>query len=344
MKKLLTYILSSLILFTINAQTQDQIFIEYLKANFKNFENKLKKNDGVFIDSKIVTLIIDADGRLVEGTSLPTVLKESNQYRYRVILLTSKGDSAKYTYKIDGKEYNPANEFIVLNTKQSVTGSTDEKAARTANVKMLSSDTSDVFSEKVFFEVKKNDSTLFKWDIKLLGTTNTHVAIMGGYFHSGLKNPTNIVKVPVFDSNNSDSTLIGDFTNHQRKLSVMAVFYPWQRSSDYEWKKLKLHERFSFGFGIGLDEDLFDDLFAGINLEFAKGGYVSGGVHCGKHNVLAIKSNFDFGNDTWNQPFDNSLIKEEWNISYYLGVIIDFRVITSMIGTRDKLNNGSSED
>ncbi len=343
MKKTTIFILWSLLLTQLSAaQDFDSLAFKRLEVEYKGLKKKIQKNNGVFIDGKVVYIVMDSNGDQIEGIDWPTALRESKQYRYRVVVVTDKSDKATYKVKIDGKEYNPAADFTVVNTAKIDTGRVDFTAeGRGQELIVIESELSEVFSEKVFIEVKKTqgkkDTTIRKWDIKLLGGRTYHVAIMGGYFHSGLNNPTKIVKAPLFNS--TDSTLIGDFTNHQRKLAVMAVFYPWQRNSDYQWKNLKFYERFSFGFGIGLDENPFDDLFGGINLEFARGGYISAGVHCGKHNVLATKPEFDYGNDIWNQPFDNSLIKEEWGLSYYIGVTIDFRVITSMIGTRDKLNN-----
>jgi len=344
MKKLIVLIAicTSILNFSI-AQNIDQAYIDFLKTKFKNFEKKMKKNDGVFIDDRIVYIVIDSSGKGVEGTSFPTVLKESSQYKFAIILLTVDGDDSNYEFKIDGKEYNPANEFNILQTYQDDTDDiTVEFAGTTQNIIMKVSDTSDVYSEKVFFEVTKNDATLFKWDTKLTSVKEYSVAIMGGYFYSTLNNPTNVTSF-VFDSG-TDSTLVGDFTDNQRKITVMAIFYPWGRKSDYRWSKLKWYEYASVGFGIGVDEDLFQDLFLGLNLEFAKGGYLSGGIHLGKHNVLSNRSDFDYGTDIWNREFDNSLMREQWDIGYYVGVTIDFRVIAQMIGARDRLSENNDKD
>ena len=344
MKKLLLFLVfANLGIIALNAQTIEQIYLEAIKSKFPKFEKSIKKNNGVFIDGKIVTLIINSNGNMIDGTISPTVLKESDQYRYRLVLLTTKDDDTDYEIKISGKEYNPQNEFTVVHTDK--VDDTEKVAKITDIVKIYSSDTSDVFSEKVFFKVKKklddNSTDVFNWEIKLTSSSSHHAAIMGGYFHTFLNNPSNIIKAPL--SNLSDSTLIGDFTNYQRKVTIMAVFYPWERPSDYKWKELKPYERFSVGFGIGLDEDLFDDIFLGLNFEFARGGFISGGVHYGKHNVLATNSDFDYGTDVWNGTFENSFIKEEWVPTYYIGVIIDLRVISSLIITRDNLNKNKED-
>ncbi len=308
--------------------------LEVLSKKFSNLERILKKHDGVLIDDKIVYLAIDGKGKRIEGTSFPTVLPESKKYRYAILIVDRIENAKEFKFKIDGKEYNPSNSLSIFvpEDRSGELGIAQDSLALT----ILSSDTSDVFSEKVGFEVVRGEDQIFSWEIELTGERSYHVAIMAGYFHSSLNNPTNLTSFVL--NNGVDSTLIGDFTEHQRKLSVMAVFYPWQRSEDYYWSKLKWYEYLSVGFGFGLDEDLFDDLFLGLNLEFAKGGYLSAGIHCGRHNVLANNPDFNYGNDLWNRPFDNSLIKEEWDVGYYLGVVIDLRVVSSLIGTRDRLN------
>ena len=119
----------------------------------------------------------------------------------------------------------------------------------------------------------------------------------------------------------------------------MAVFYPFKRQVGYD----RNQDLFSIGFGVGLNAELFQDLFLGLNLEFAQGGHFSAGVHYGKHNVLANRPGFKYGKDTWNRPFDNSLINQQWDLGFYAGIVIDLRVVSSMIGIRNKFSDSEAK-
>ncbi|MCE7990979.1 MAG: hypothetical protein HEP71_03330 [Roseivirga sp.] len=353
MKKLALSIALCLITFCLTAQNGTKAegpgpikakeIIDYLETQFPGFKENVKRNNGLFIDGNIISIIMNHNGFRITGLKWPKSLKQSKKYTYRVLVVTPKDDSSIFAYKIQGPAYNPDDGFNILNTGQelSIVAASVEESGQFS---LQQSPVSPPFSDQVKIQVMKDGTEIFKRVI-VLEKKRYQVAIMGGYFYSTLNNPTGLTRhvmqparpVP---SVTPDTTLIGDFTKDQRKLTVMAVFHPIKRQSGFAHKKGHL----SLGFGIGLDEDLFQDLFLGVNFEFAQGAHLAAGAHYGKHNVLANRPGFKYGKDPWNQPFDNALINQQWDLGFYAGVVIDLRVVSSMIGIRNKFSNSEDND
>lgn len=321
--------------------------LDFLEARFPGFRANIKQNNGLYIDGDVLHIIINHKGQRIGGLRRPHTLKESKQYKFKLLIVTPKDlNTTSFKYEISGPAYDPDNGFNILNTGEALPTQETMPVAdeRDTGLTLQTSQIEGPFSDQVKIQVSKDDSVIFGRTV-ILTKIQFQVAIMGGYFYSTLNNPTNLTRhvlqparpVPTVQP---DTTLIGDFTGDQRKLTVMAVFYPVRRQKGYVHKQGHL----SLGFGIGLDEDLFQDLFLGINFEFAEGAHLSSGLHYGRHNVLANRPGFKYGKDPWNRPFDNSLINQQWDLGVYAGVVIDLRVVSSMIGIRNKFSNEEANE
>ncbi|MDJ1484226.1 hypothetical protein QNI16_27255 [Cytophagaceae bacterium YF14B1] len=170
-----------------------------------------------------------------------------------------------------------------------------------------------------------------------------HVSLQGGFYYSTLNNPSNVNLIPK-PGNPGDSTLIGDHTKSQRMLTLTAIFYPTPRNRNYRYKDLSFKEKWSICFGTAISQNLFNDLFLGLNYEFAKGGNFSAGVHYGEHKALAGYDNFTYGKSKFSgSAFDNSLMRNQWDLGFFIGVNIDFRIVNAFRASNTSQNNTKSK-
>ncbi len=118
----------------------------------------------------------------------------------------------------------------------------------------------------------------------------------------------------------------------------MAIFYPQPRDRFYKYKELNFWQKWSVSFGTKLSQNLFDDLFLGLNYEFAKAGNFTAGVHYGQHTVVQGFDKFRFGEDKFPTAFSNSNTNQRWDFGLFIGVSLDLRVINALRGNSQDQN------
>jgi hypothetical protein len=115
--------------------------------------------------------------------------------------------------------------------------------------------------------------------------------------------------------------------------SVLDLKNPVPKSQ--KWAKNYLFERtlldrFYPTIGVGLRDKTFENLFAGFNIEFARGGYVFAGVHYGKVNFFDKPAGFEYGKTPITQAEFDLLKDEKWRVNFALGVNIDFIILSGL--------------
>ena len=66
-----------------------------------------------------------------------------------------------------------------------------------------------------------------------------------------------------------------------------------------------------------------------FSFDFARGGSISIGAHYGRRNFISGVDRFDFGEQIF--ELDELIVKQEWDLGFYAGVVIDSRVAFRLI-------------
>lgn len=96
---------------------------------------------------------------------------------------------------------------------------------------------------------------------------------------------------------------------------------------DHEW-----YQRFFPAVGLEIGSSAVENLFLGLNYEFARGGNLFGGIHYGRVSTMDLPEGFIAGQTPISVNEFNLLLKEEWCIGAAFGLTLDIGILTNMIG------------
>lgn len=82
--------------------------------------------------------------------------------------------------------------------------------------------------------------------------------------------------------------------------------------------------------GVGISDKIFQNLFFGLNWEFARGGSFFAGAHYGKVNVFNEPSGFEFEKTNTTQAQFDLYSNKDWKIGWAIGASIDFSIIGNL--------------
>lgn len=294
-------------------------------SRYKPFKKYFSENKGIYLRNNVVHIFIDESGNLIE-TGIPTTARED--YTYQIHLFVQPSSKYQFEFSYEGK-YEPSLNVYPLS----------EEKLPDLVVQAISQDKPQVFEIK--FPIIGPFTNSFS--LKLIrtgpGGTKTlidrtvpvaklyHVSLISGLLVTGLNNPTNI---SIFARPDGDTTLLADDPSTRGAVSLMAAFYPKPRSFLFGPDKCFTWERWAVIAGTRLDKDQFQNLFMGLQCDFARGGSVAFGLHYGQHVTIDGKRKFRFGVDKF-QGALNDRIKKRWDVSWFLAINIDLRVVKYFI-------------
>lgn len=191
-------------------------------------------------------------------------------------------------------------------------------------------------SETVEVKVKKSGTLIATYSLRV-----------NKLFHLGFGVGVNITDLidPDFEITAIDATTNTITSKNDSKRTIFSlnvVWYwrstllYWQRGSNITrgrdvLKEPMLIERINPTFGISLDGKMRDNIFAGVNFEFARGGSINLGYHWGKVTKLNLDG-FELGTT----PFTGTTVptSEEWDGRFFVGVMLDTRIINTLFNNR----------
>ncbi|MFD2567440.1 hypothetical protein [Pseudotenacibaculum haliotis] len=308
--------------------------ITYVDNNYSNKYHDKKRN--LYLKDNIVHIFIDENGNLIK-TGLPTTA--TKKYLYQLHLLVEQGNinKAQYKFQIDG-EFKPT--FNINDTSNTEGNSLVKEDGAKNKPKIIDITYSvngpytDKFDIKLYkYENAKEVEKLLDHEVKI--AKSYQVSISTGLFSSTLKNPENIQKIALASG---DSTLVADNPNSRGAITLMATFYPRERSFLFPPdRNTPFMDRIGIQVGTQVNDKLTENFFLGLSYDITWGSSISAGVHYGRRNYIAGKEDFDFGTEIFDLP--ELVIKKEWQAGFYFGVVIDtrvaFKLISSLAGSND---------
>ena len=319
MKKLnLAILLLGLLLRTALAQTPEQ-YKEFAENDAKTRLN-VKKNGlrNLYMKENVIHILVSEDGNLLLK-GYPTTATDKNRFQFH--LYVSKGNtSSRYRFGADGN-YEPT---LNIDSKN------DGKKVGAA-INYIDFPEVGPFTGTVSFSIKKVDGatteTLTSANVKIAKTI--HASIGTGFVFSTLKDPSNFKKVPL-NGSGLDSTLMADNTNGNTSLVVMATLYPWGRNSlmlgGESWKDIF---GLVFGTRIASNAKNFQNLYAGVQVDFAVGGSFVFGLDIANRQKLRGLDNFKYGETVFTGKQEDRLYKKV-GTGFFVGVQVDSRIFAKM--------------
>jgi len=313
-------------------------------SNFIKDHNLLPKSryderSNVYRKGNTVIIYLDADGHLL-GAGLPTTAVRN--FKYAVRLIKRKSDQ-RFTYNLIQPAGSLTDVFNIqfpqainpIPQTASPSGLTQPQAPgkelEVLQFAVIGPFEDDFKLSLMKTDVSNPDSTkdLINQTVKVAKLY--YVSIQAGLVASFLKSPQNISKTSL---PSGDSTLTADDPTTRGLFTVMAVFYPMGRSFLFPpTGSIFGPERFGIIVGTRLDKDQFTNFFGGVQFDFARGGSISLGAHYGRRSYIEGYRSFKFGRDVFNGNLDNR-VRQEWNISPFIGVNIDVRILNFLFGAK----------
>ncbi len=295
--------------------------INKIKTEYQ-FDRYYSTEKGLYIRNNMVHIFLDQDGDYIL-TSIPPKVEET--YTYMVVLFYDKNAGYKFSYSVDG-EYDP--QFNILNTTENLNG-TYANSSNGSNTPIevgIKETTFGPYTGEFIIKLKRVELNTGNSDIimhkKIKVAKKYHVSLAAGLYSTGLSNPTNITP---FVKSNGDTTLVAENPTSRRVVTLMAVYYPVPRTFLYEPNYLSL-ERIGILLGTQIESDQFENLFVGLQYDLARGLSLAGGLHYGRHQIIADQEDFNFGEDVFSGNLEESLINR-WDFSYFMGVNLDLRIL-----------------
>ena len=171
---------------------------------------------------------------------------------------------------------------------------------------------------------RKSKKVILEQDVKVAKVH--HISLGVGIFSSFLRNPTNIRKSAI--PNTNDTTLIADDPRSRGMFTIMATYYPKPRNILYP--STRWQEKIGITVRTSLNKDQFENFFIGGSYDIARGlGFVAG-IHYGRRTVVSHDKDFDFGDDILPDPSQPIITNETWAPSLFIGTVIDIRVFEAL--------------
>lgn len=323
----------SFILIAFFTYAQSEVYqAAQIEANNYVKKSKLVKDEkrNAFFDCNggVIHIFLFEDGNTLL-TGFPTTATEKD--RFQVHLYMNDTNMNDYLLEAIGN-YSPSFEFKNSSDASNFQYNKDNP------IKIKSMDFSCIgpFTDNLQLNLKEKEGTNYQTKINAtIKISKTKYASIGsGIIYSGLKNPSNIRKLPLA---NGDTSLIADDPKGQGYLTVMATYYPWGRNSLLLPRFFNVKDKLGIVVGttIGSGTANFKNAQLGLQWDFVIGGSVIGGANFGKQQkILGVNyKSFKFGET----PFEGNLEEkkyQDWGVSYFIGVQVDSRIFNQLFGVK----------
>jgi hypothetical protein len=299
------------------------------EKSVKRAKNYLLKNSIVYDADRnvyksgrgnVLHLFVMEDGQLL-FSGFPTTATDRDMFQIHLLKQSTNLDN--YVFVALGS-YEPS---LNIEGAESESSSGVTEAIK---VDVFDFPTVGPFTGEVQFILERAGATLIDRTVKISKTI--HASIGSGFIFSTLKNPTNIRKVALPES---DSTLLADFPKGNATLSLMATLYPWGKNS------LMLPRRsFADRTGIVIGTSIasgtknFKNVLLGLQYDFAFGGsFVLGLDIADRQRIMGVKyRDFEFGETRFSGTLDDKLYKSI-GASVFFGVQVDSRIFSKLFVT-----------
>lgn len=299
---------------------------EYFKINndTKNiFNNNIRySGDNAYI-------FLDEYGKYIG--KLPVNLDEDDVIY--LFMAVNKSEKDKYEIEVTQGEYSPVD--LQITPGETITAHGGLQQNQWGLVKMVFGPyTSDYFAFTIKKKKGENLVTLSSYKIKI--NNLYHLQIGASFVATFLRKP----EYKLFPLTDSTNTII-DVSNKSRTLITVNVIWYWEPILKYFFGGSKLirgrdilkeptfWQRINPTFGVSLSENIAENYFIGLTLEFARGGSIIGGGHFGKTTILADKK-FEQGKTQFNGQLDDIITEDKYEWKYFIGITLDTRVFNKL--------------
>lgn len=293
----------------------------------KYYNNEL----GIYLEKNVVHIFLDQNGNFIEA-GLPTTSTEKYIYQFHLFQEQETLDEISFRLSYEGK-FTPTFNIerggeLISDAGQSGKLKKNEPIMIELPFEKIGPFT-DNFKVKIERIDKEGNTEKVLIDRTIQVAKLFHVSISTGLISTTLRNPQNI---QTFALPNGDSTLVADDPSLRGVVTLFATFYPKGRSFLLTPSgNLFDPSRFAIQVGAQLNNNLAENFFLGLSHDFARGGSISYGTHFGRRNYVAGKPDFKFGSEKFD--LNELVIKKDWNIGFYFGVVIDVRVAFQLLGS-----------
>jgi|GEM_PF-3373676 len=304
------------------------------KATPQDFENAVKSKYGKKIKSgtiqydrklnqarekNIIHVFLDENGNFYYS-SLPTTAREDNLFVFHLFYETAA--NKKFKLDVEG-EYDPVFEvYGAASQPQDVTVPNSTGQPKKVSITEQTFGAVGPFTGSFSVKITRMGASAALLDKTIKCAKLHHITLNAGLYGTALRYPDNI---EIYQKPNGDSTLVADDPTSRGFITVMLTFYPKARNILYpsnDWR-----EKIGFSIGTSISKKLAENFFGGISYDVARGLALTGGAHYGRRNFVIDDRNFKFGEDKFSGTLDGR-IKKRWDVSWYIGVNIDFRLLS----------------
>lgn len=305
---------------------------EYLATNHGGYLDIIKGRQRYFSSKNLAYICLDPFGNII-GKKPVNLDQDDDIIILMVVPNTEDHDS--YSINDNDAEYAPSDlsirpiDAILVPSIQS-----GEKSDVTYTIKVF--DKGPYTSSNVTFTAMLGATMLSNTTVHV--NPLHHLALGVSYVSSGLESPDYNV-VPLTSTTNTIKAVNG---GRRTFLTINAIWYWWStlrylQGSDITrgrdvLKEPNLITRINPTFGIGLRGKLENNLFAGFNFEFARGGSISAGWHYGKVNTL-LDENFQLGITEFTEQQTDIKTFERWKWSGFFGITLDSRIFNKLFSS-----------
>lgn len=274
-------------------------------------------------------IFLDENGKYLG--KLPVNLDEDDIiYLYMAVKKSEKND---YQIDITEGEYSPV-DLQILPGQDIKTQSSLPREEWDLIPVIYGPFTSDYFAFSVKKKKGENLVTISSYKIKI--NNLYHLQIGASFVATYLRMPEYKIS-PLTDTTNT----IIDVSNNSRTLITVNVIWYLEPMLKYLFGGSKLMrgrdvlkeptflQRINPAFGVSLSENIAENFFFGLTLEFARGGNIIGGGHYGKTLQLADEK-FELGKTQFNGQQDKIITKDKYEWKWFFGVTLDSRVFNKL--------------
>jgi hypothetical protein len=293
-------------------------------------------------------------------TGIPQGMPEV-QYVVHVVYVEKSDVGKKISYGIKTTKASFTGISRIENNRGNATGELngreDERITLREYTLVIRTADSDIDFEVYRFENGKQTKTRLTYTIPMTKSYTANISL--GLLNTWLKNPDysltpdpadatlNVVKqtegnnrgvVTVFATlYTSPITILkyyinrGQIKNNRKKLSDISnpVTNAQLHSKNYLYMR-PVWERIYPTIGVGVSDKVFQNLFFGLNWEFARGGSFFAGGHYGRVNIFNAPPNFEFEKTNLTQAEFDLYTNKDWRVGWAVGASIDFAIIGNL--------------
>ena len=328
MKHILTLFVSNLLFVTCfafadstdfqRAQTMAERYI------IDNHLSKLDKYNLIVDKHEVIHIFLYSDGTpLITG--FPTTASE--RHKFQIHLYVKRSDASYYNVEYVGN-FTPL--LNITGTNPIAGGAAGNKVFQPVHIPFA---IGGPYTGNLTINLRKTNESNSDYTVISSATLKIaktiHASIGVGPIYTSLKDPSNI---KTFSLPNGSTTLIADDISGRAILAITATFFPWGRN-DLLIPSWSLKDRIGVVVGTSLADgnSKFANALIGLQYDFAIGGSLTLGLHCGRvQRVSGIKiQEFKFGTEEFSGNLDSQKYSS-WSSGFFIGIQVDSRIFAQL--------------